>query len=187
MSNKPNEITDNAPTWWEIQNIPTEMVRELRRRNNTNNVGMSIPTPLTDVTFNFEKTHGQYRGPMTPWIRIFSNGTGQISNGFVPRSGYLNKQGYQDPDTKGYDGFILKGGDGFYDAFGYNQTNPLTQKGAIIGYQANGEPHFLDPSLRSLTNYQAKIENGFPQDNVVSSILPPPGIVSAQLRQSREF
>lgn len=182
------EISDIGPTWWEIQNIPTEMVRELRRRSNTNNIGMNIPNPFSNATFDFQNNHSKYKGPMTPWIRVFSNGTGQISNGFVPRSGYLNKQNYSDPNnTKPYEGYILKGGDGFYDAFGYNNTTPLTQKGAIIGYQANGEPHFLDPSLRSLTNYQSKIESGFPQDNVVSSILPPPGIISAQLRQSKEL
>ncbi len=188
MATSTNEIAGNAPTWWEIQNIPTEMVRELRRRNNTNNIGMDIPNPFINATFDFANNHNKYKGPMTPWVRIFSNGTGQIANGLVPRSGYLNKSGGQSPnDSKPYDGFILKGGDGFYDAFGYNKTTPLTQKGAIIGYQATGEPHFIDPSLRSLTNYQAKINSEFPQDNVVSSILPPPGIVSVQLRQSREL
>ena len=126
------EITDTAPTWWEIQNIPTEMVRELRRRNNTNNIGMNIPNPFVNATFDFQNNHSKYKGPMTPWIRVFSNGTGQIANGFVPRSGYLSKENYQDPNnSKPYAGFILKGGDGFYDAFGYNNTTPLTQKGAI--------------------------------------------------------
>jgi len=182
------EIIDTAPTWWEIQNIPTEMVRELRRRSNSNNIGMNIPNPFVNATFDFQNNHSKYKGPVTPWIRVFSNGTGQIANGYIPRSGYLNKSGYSDPNnTKPYDGYILKGGDGFYDAFGYNNTTPLTQKGAIIGYEANGEPHFIDPSLRSLTNYQSKLEKGFPQDNVVSSILPPPGIISAQLKQSKEF
>jgi len=183
MATNTQEIAGNAPTWWEIQNIPNEMVRELRRRNNTNNIGMEIPNPFVNATFDFTNNHSKYKGPMTPWIRIFSNGTGQIANGLVPRSTYLNKSGNQVP----YDGFILKGGDGFYDAFGYNNTTPLTQKGAIIGYQATGEPHFIDPSLRSPTNYQSGIDKTFPQDNVVSSILPPPGIVSLQLRQSREL
>lgn len=188
MAISTSEIAGNAPTWWEIQNISNEMVRELRRRNNSNNIGMAIPNPFIGATFDFKNNHNKYKGPMTPWVRIFSNGTGQISNGLVPRSGYLNKSGGQSPnDAKPYDGFILKGGDGFYDAFGYNNTTPLTQKGAIIGYQATGEPHFLDPNLRSLTNYQAKGSSEFPQDNVVSSILPPPGIVSVQLRQSREL
>ena len=188
MAANTNEITGNAPTWWEIQNIPTEMVRELRRRNNTNNIGMQIPNPFVNATFDFANNHSKYKGPMTPWVRIFSSGTGQISNGLVPRSAYLNKSGGQSPnDSNPYDGFILKGGDGFYDAFGYNNTTPLTQKGAIIGYQATGEPHFIDPRLRSLTNYQSRVDNNFPQDNVVSSILPPPGIVSVQLRQSREL
>ena len=38
-----NEITDNTPLWWEIQNIPTEIIRELRRRSNSNNIGMNMP------------------------------------------------------------------------------------------------------------------------------------------------
>jgi len=188
MATSTKEIAGNAPTWWEIQNISTEMVRELRRRNNSNNIGMEIPNPFVNATFDFANNHNKYKGPMTPWVRIFSNGTGQIANGLVPRSGYLNKSGGQNPnDSKPYDGFILKGGDGFYDAFGYNNTTPLTQKGAIIGYQATGEPHFIDANLRSLTNYQSKVDSKFPQDNVVSSILPPPGITSVQLRQSREL
>jgi hypothetical protein len=52
---KNGEITDTTPLWWEIQNIPTEVVRELRRRSNTNNIGMNIPTPFINTTFNFEQ------------------------------------------------------------------------------------------------------------------------------------
>jgi cysteine desulfurase len=54
---KNGEITDTTPLWWEIQNIPTEVVRELRRRSNTNNIGMNIPTPFINTTFNFEQNY----------------------------------------------------------------------------------------------------------------------------------
>jgi hypothetical protein len=36
---------EEAPQWWEVQNIPTALVRELRRRKNSNNIGMQYPTP----------------------------------------------------------------------------------------------------------------------------------------------
>ncbi len=55
------EISDIAPTWWEIQNIPTEMVRELRRRSNSNNIGMSIPNPYINATFDFKNNHSNYK------------------------------------------------------------------------------------------------------------------------------
>ena len=132
------QIPDTAPKWWEIQNIPTECVKELRRRSNTNNIGMNIPTPFINTTFNFDQTYKDYKGPMSPWVRVFSNGTGKSINGMVPRSAYLNKK-YVEKD---YNGFILKGGDGFFDAFGYSQNKPLTDKFAIIGYEADGiTPH----------------------------------------------
>ena len=78
-----NEISDTTPLWWELQNIPTEVVRELRRRSNTNNIGMSIPTPFTNATFDFEKNYNKYKGPMTPWVRVFSNSTGKTINGIL--------------------------------------------------------------------------------------------------------
>ena len=115
------EISDTSPLWWELQNIPTEVVRELRRRSNTNNIGMNIPTPFISTTYDFEKNHKNYKGPMVPWVRVFSNSTGKSLNGMVPKSFYLNKNNLE----KDYDGFILKAGDGFFDAFGYQQNKPL--------------------------------------------------------------
>jgi len=182
---KNGEITDTTPLWWEIQNIPTEVVRELRRRSNTNNIGMNIPTPFINTTFNFEQNYKDYKGPMTPWVRVFSNGTGKSINGMVPRSAYLNKK-YVEKD---YNGFILKGGDGFFDAFGYSQNKPLTDKFAIIGYEADGiTPHYIDNTYRSQLNYET-MENtqNFPQNSQISPIIPPPGIVSVSVKQSKEL
>jgi hypothetical protein len=177
------EILDTAPLWWEIQNIPTEVVRELRRRSNTNNIGMNIPTPFINTTFDFEKNYKNYKGPMTPWARVFSNSTGKSINGMVPRSSYLDKNYVQ----KDYNGFILKGGDGFFNAFGYEQDKPLDQKIAIIGYEADGTPHYIDNKYRTQSNFETKKNADFPQNNQVSPIIPPPGLVSVSVKQSKEL
>ena len=180
------EISDTSPLWWELQNIPTEVVRELRRRSNTNNIGMNIPTPFISTTYDFEKNHKNYKGPMVPWVRVFSNSTGKSLNGMVPKSFYLNKKNLE----KDYDGFILKAGDGFFDAFGYQQNKPLSDTYAVIGYEANGDAHYIDNKYRSQMRYlapEAPENKDFPQNNQVSSILPPPGIVSVTVKQSKEF
>ena len=91
-----SEIADTAPQWWEIQNVPTECIRELRRRNNSTNIGMRIPQPyVPNSNFNFDANYDKYKGPMTPWVRIFSNSTGKSINGLVPRSVYLDKNKQQ--------------------------------------------------------------------------------------------
>lgn len=183
---KNKEISDTAPLWWELQNIPTEIVRELRRRSNTNNIGFAIPSPLTNVTYNFDQIYTQepygYRGPMTPWVRVFSNSTGKTINAMVPRSIYLEKNNY----PVDYDGFILKGGEGFYDAFGYDNKLGFYQSEAIIGYQANGKPHYIDGMWRSHTAYSTRNEAAFPQNNQTSNVLPPPGIGKISIKQAKD-
>jgi hypothetical protein len=181
-----NEITDNTPLWWEIQNIPTEIVRELRRRNNSNNIGMNMPSPFTNVTFNFENNYKNYKGPLSPWVRIFSNSTGKAINGLVPKSKYLEKNGIE----VDYDGFILSGGEGFYNAYGYTPGKQFGSKDsnvAILGYQANGQPHFIDNRYRSQLMYEAPTDSRFPQNNQASSIIPPPAIVNVNVKQSKEY
>jgi len=178
------EISDTAPQWWEIQNIPTECIRELRRRSNSTNIGMNIPQPyVPNSNFNFDANYDKYKGPMTPWVRLFSNSTGKSINGLVPRSVYLDKNKQQTD----YDGFILKGGDGFYDAFGYEQNKPLNSRYAIIGYEANGTPHYIDNINRSQLAYNTGIDGRFPQNNQSPSIVPPPGIISLNVKQSKDL
>ena len=132
-----------------------------------------------------ENNHKNYKGPMTPWVRVFSNSTGKSLNGMVPKSFYLNKKSLE----KDYDGFILKAGDGFFDAFGYQQNKPLSDTYAVIGYEANGDAHYIDNKYRSQMRYLAPENKNkdFPQNSQVSSILPPPGIVSVTVKQSKEF
>ena len=178
------DIADTAPKWWEIQNVPTECIKELRRRSNSVNIGLNIPQPyIPNSSFNFEANYDKYKGPMTPWVRIFSNSTGKSINGLVPRSAYLDKNYVQ----KDYNGFILKGGDGFYDAFGYEQGKPLNSRYAIIGYEADGTPHYIDNIYRSQNAYNTIVDPRFPQNNQVPSIVPPPGIVSLSVKQSKDL
>ena len=187
-----DEIAEE-PRWWEVQNIPVALIRELRRRKNTNNVGFNYPSSgdPSGVVYDFFNKHDQYKGPMTPWIRVFSNGTGIAGNGLVPRSTILNKNGKE----KSYDGFLFMPGNGFYEAYGFKQEgNILKQDKAIIGYEANGEPHYIDPKYRS--QFSSKWPSTFNkngniiesvQKSEVSSVLPPPNLDSIEIKTSKDM
>lgn len=171
--------------WWEAQNIPWQIVEELRRRSNTVNIGQN---GSNDVVIDFKKQQPQYRGPMTPWVRAFSNGTGRVANNTVPTSKYLMKN-KQFPE---YKGFLLQGGEGFNNAYGFSQKNGVLQQDiAILGYQSNGDPHYIDPAFRSQFNYNVNTScpmgMKFPQNAVVPSVLPPPGIVSVSIKTNKDM
>jgi hypothetical protein len=87
---------DNRP--WAPHPIPPWIVKEFTRRQN--DIGFEYPT---NVTWGDNGTWQQYKGPMTPWVRVFSNGTGRVSD----RSNYPEKSG-----------FILQGGYGFDKSYG---------------------------------------------------------------------
>lgn len=176
------DVTNNAPTWWEIQNIPNKLVLELQRRSNTNNIGMSMPSLRT--SYNFDVDFKTYTGPMTPWVRVFSNGTGKQANAIVPASRYL----YRDGKPKNYNGFILQAGEGFHDAFGYKQSTGLSHANSIIGYEADGNPHYIDINkYRTQYTYRAPGNNRFNQNNETPVMLPPPGVTSVSIKQGKEF
>lgn len=180
------EINNTTLAWWDLQSIQTPLIRELRRRANANNIGMSMPQPFTNATFNFEKAYDEtnpYKGPMTPWVRVFSNGKGIPVNQMVPTSAYL----YKNFKPVDYNGFILKGGDGFYDAFGYDTKTGLQQTNAIIGYEAGGQPHFIDTKYRTQFNYSSPADARFPQNNQVPSIVPPPGVKSVNVKLNKQY
>lgn len=190
---QPYEIPEE-PRWWEVQNIPVALIRELRRRKNAVNVGFKYPTPgnAEGVVYDFLNKHGEYRGPMTPWVRIFSNGTGLANNGLVPRSALLNKNGNSE---KQYKGFLLLPGSGFYDAFGYKQDgNILKQQNAILGYESDGTPHYIDSVYRNQLSYKwpgTFIKDGelvnSQQKTEVPAILPPPSIESVEIKTSKNM
>lgn len=187
-----DEIAEE-PRWWEVQNIPVALIRELRRRKNSNNVGFNYPSSgdPSGVVYDFFNKHGQYKGPMTPWIRVFSNGTGVAGNGLVPRSTILNKNGKE----KEYDGFLFIPGNGFYESYGFKQEgNILKQDKAIIGYEANGEAHYIDTIYRSQFSYKWPStfnKNGniieSVQKSEVSSVLPPPNLDSIEIKTSKDM
>jgi hypothetical protein len=187
-----DEIAEE-PRWWEVQNIPVALIRELRRRKNSNNIGFNYPSPgdPSGVVYDFFNKHGQYKGPMTPWVRVFSNGTGIAGNGLVPRSTILNKNG----EEKSYDGFLFMPGNGFYEMYGFKQDgNVLKQDKSVIGYEANGNPHYIDSRYRNQFSYKWPStfnKNGNVVESVqkseVSSILPPPNLESIEIKTSKDM
>ena len=187
-----NEIAEE-PRWWEVQNIPVALIRELRRRKNSNNIGFNYPSSgdPSGVVYDFYNKHGQYKGPMTPWVRVFSNGTGIAGNGLVPRSTILNKNG----EEKSYDGFLFMPGNGFYEMYGFKQDgNVLKQDKSVIGYEANGNPHYIDSRYRNQFSYKWPStfnKNGNVVESVqkseVSSILPPPNLESIEIKTSKDM
>ena len=187
-----DEIAEE-PRWWEVQNIPVALIRELRRRKNSNNIGFNYPSSgdPSGVVYDFFNKHGQYKGPMTPWVRVFSNGTGIAGNGLVPRSTILNKNG----EEKSYDGFLFMPGSGFYEMYGFKQDgNVLKQDKSVIGYEANGNPHYIDSRYRNQFSYKWPStfnKNGNVVESVqkseVSSILPPPNLESIEIKTSKDM
>ena len=187
-----DEIAEE-PRWWEVQNIPVALIRELRRRKNSNNIGFNYPSSgdPSGVVYDFFNKHGQYKGPMTPWVRVFSNGTGIAGNGLVPRSTILNKNG----EEKSYDGFLFMPGSGFYEMYGFKQDgNVLKQDKSVIGYEANGNPHYIDSRYRNQFSYKwpstfnknGKIIESV-QKSEVSSVLPPPNLDSIEIKTSKDM
>lgn len=180
-----NDVVEEI-RWWEAQNIPWQLVRELRRRSNIRNIGQFTNI---DSSINFKNNHASYKGPITPWIRLFSNGTGRAANSTVPTSKYL----YKNNSLPAYKGFLLEGGTGFNNAYGFKQSgDTLVKDKAILGYQADGSPHYIDPKYRSEYMYDVSppcpvSERIYPQNSMVPPILPPPGIESVSIKTSKNM
>lgn len=105
---------------WESCNIPTEIQSEFIRRK-------------TNRSFNYRKSDGwnntgnnndweKYKGPMTSWVRVCSNSNGRLE---------VKKPG-----------FILSGGKGFYQTYGFKWNQEGNQQ--ILGWTPDGKPHTLD-------------------------------------------
>ncbi len=182
MANEIKTLSPEEVRYWDVQNIPTELIKELRRRKNSNNIGFEIPN---NIVSNFKREHKNYKGSLSPWIRIFSNGTGVRNNERVPKSAYLG--------NTSYDGFILESGKSFNDAYGLSRgTNGESifnsDSKAIIGYQANGSEHYIDQKYReSIYKMSAEFDPNFPQNSSAPSIIPPPGIESVSINTSADM
>lgn len=154
------ERLDNRP--WVPHHIPNPIRRELYRR--ISNQGINYVN--TDANWDNYKN---YRGPLSAWVRVTSNGTGVSKN--------LS-------NTKKYEGFVLYGGQGFHDAFGnFKFENVNTDdKLNILGYDTKGKEHRLDVDIK---NPNLVTLNGSPTRNI-PILLPPPGIVSIEASMQKE-
>ena len=150
---------DNRP--WAPHPIPDWIIREFRRRQN--DIGYDYPVAPVSVTWDDNGSWQNYKGPLTAWARVFSNGTGRIST----RSTYPEKQG-----------FILQGGYGFDKAYG------IPDNKNVLGYDAQGQEHTLDLSNNgNLVSFPNSISN---DKRTVQKFLPVPGITSIDATIQKE-
>ena len=75
------QTLDNRP--WAPHPIPRWVIKEFVRRQN--DIGLQYVENSTKTTWG-DKGDGKgtwtdYKGPMVPWVRFFSNGTGQSEIG----------------------------------------------------------------------------------------------------------
>jgi hypothetical protein len=108
---------------WETCNVPSEIQSELNRRK-------------TNRSFDYRKIDGwnqnggdweKYKGPMTSWVRVCSNGLGR-------------------PEI-GKPGFVLTGGKSFYQTYGFQKSNGTNQQ--VLGYTPDGREHTLDYDMQT--------------------------------------
>lgn len=145
---------DNRP--WAPNPIPPWIIKEFRRRQN--DIGFEYPV---SVTWSDDGTWQNYKGPMTAWVRVFSNGTGRVNE----KSNYPEKSG-----------FILQGGYGFDNSYGTIQTTSGLSNKNILGYDAEGNEHTLDLSNDgNLISFPNSLSN---DKRTVQKFLPVPGITS---------
>lgn len=119
---------------WECHVFPQEIQDELRRRST--NRGMS-PTAFSST--NWKKSDddwNQYKGPMTAWVRVCSNGYGS------------------EQAKPAKPGFVLYGGKDFYQSYGFQEAIGTNRQSSapnrsIIGYTPEGIPHFIENDLVS--------------------------------------
>lgn len=124
---------------WEPMNIPEEIQNELNRRK----INRSFRY-VDSAKGEWDTTTGEwtkYRGPMSPWVRLCSNGAGR--NYGTSKNPNFSKQG-----------FVLYGGKGFYSEYGFSkQASRDLDNRSIIGYLPDGiTPHVIENDLKT-SNY----------------------------------
>lgn len=139
--------------FWSPSNIPIEIQSELERRR----VNRSFSF-VSNQTANWDKNTGDwntYRGPMVSWVRVCSNGYG-------PR--------HKDT-TKDKPRFVLYGGKGFYETYGFSKpvsTNPRQQ---VVGYTPEGQQHVIENTLLTPGNDNFPIHVGTPEISRIEVIV----------------
>lgn len=163
--------------FWENSTFHPNIVKEFRRRKNSNNVGVNYTNiNFKDSSPDIDK-HSSYKGPLTSWIRAFSNGTGEAKNKRIPTSGFLSK--------KRYEGLSLDGSFGFTPTYGLksnHRNNVFSPGGSIrIGRDANGDDVVIsDKYLDNLYSYTSNKSEG-------PIGLPSPGITSVSVINNKDF
>ncbi len=139
---------DNRP--WAPHPIPSWIIKEFIRRQN--DIGFEYPS---SVTWGDDGTWQNYKGPLTSWVRVFSNGTGRVNE----KSNYPIRNG-----------FILQGG------YGFDKTYGIPDNKSVLGYDSEGEAHTLDLSDNgNLVSFPNSVA---PDNRTVQKFLPIPGITS---------
>ena len=123
---------------WMPSNIPQEIQEELNRRKiNRSYKFIQNQQASWDVNSSGASSWKSYRGPLTSWIRMCSNGAGHPLNN-PPR-----------------ERFVLFSGKGFYQTYGFQPpTNIPGSQQQVIGYTPGdyenadyGQPHIIENSL----------------------------------------
>ena len=183
MATDIDNFIQTQPLFWENRTISDPIIPELRRRSNAINIGQS---PNNFDIFSYENKYTSYKGHMVPWIRIFSNGTGQQKNSRVPISDFLKKNG----KVVTYDGFLLSGGKDFENSYGFSKggnNQDILQSGrTVLGYEANGNPHYIDPIYKNMFEYSSRSDARYNQNNSVPAVLPAPGVESFGVRLMKD-
>ena len=97
---------DNRP--WIPQHIPSEIRKELYRR--TLDQGINYVNTNTDWS-----NYKNYRGPLSAWTRVTSNGTG------AEKPKIVDDKVIRPANERS--GFVLYGGVGFNSAYGTTNSN----------------------------------------------------------------
>lgn len=149
---------DNRP--WAPHPIPPWVIKEFIRRQK--DIGYEYPAHPESVSWDDNGTWQNYKGPLTAWARVFSNGTGKVT--------YNSRSARRD-------GFALFGGQGFEYSFGFTKNAVgNTSNQTVLGYDSKGNPHVLDLSNDgNLVTFPNKL---ITDARTVQKHLPTPGIVS---------
>jgi hypothetical protein len=148
---------DNRP--WAPHPIPPWIIKEFTRRQN--DIGFEYPVPVS-INWDDNGTWQNYKGPLTPWVRVFSNGTGRVNE----KGNYPIRSG-----------FVLQGGYGFDKSYGttFGVDSALSNKN-VLGYDSEGVEHTLDLSPDgNFVSFPNSISN---DTRTVQKFLPVPGVVS---------
>jgi hypothetical protein len=160
---------DNRP--WIPRPFPSWLITELARRKN--DLGIDYESNKNS-SWDSKGNWNKYKGPMTPWARVCSNGNG--INTFLPsyRTGNTEKNFPKK-------GFVFTTGMGFMDSYGLNQNQ------TVMGYEVDGTPHIIPMDKVGMFNYTINNSNSGNNGRPTQLYLPPPGIESIEAIIQKQF